>query len=62
MLHYIGWCIGECPLYRGVLHQRLHYVYMYVYAPLQAKLESERLVSAVTQNRTNDVNRRSNGM
>ena len=22
--HYIGWCIGKCPLYRGVLYQRFH--------------------------------------
>ena len=22
--HYIGWCIGKCPLYRGVLYQRFY--------------------------------------
>ena len=22
--HYIGWCNGNCPLYRGVLHWRLY--------------------------------------
>ena len=24
--HYIGWCMGKCPLYRGVLYLRFHCV------------------------------------
>ena len=34
--HYIGWCIGKCPLYRGVLYSEcpLSEVPLYMYMPL----------------------------
>ena len=38
--HYIGWCIGKCPLYRGVLYseciyQRFHNCHFRVYIGIQ---------------------------
>ena len=42
--HYIGWCIGKCPLYRGVLYSECplsELLYMYVCLPCCSSVGSD---------------------
>ena len=49
--HYIGWCIRECPLYRGVLYyfiQRFHCINEYGFKALYYKYLALTLLISFT--------------